>query len=68
MRRRTWVGRQVGGWVGRWVGGRGEREGRLTAAGAFPHGAGFETVVDNVLEILAHADLTHETVLVSIHA
>ena len=30
--------------------------------------SGVETVVDEVLEVLAHANLSHKTVLVSVHA
>ena len=38
------------------------------AAGALAHGPGVEAVVDEVLEVLAHADLAHEAVLVAVHA
>ena len=30
--------------------------------------SGVETVVDEVLEVLAHANLTHKAVLVAVHA
>ena len=38
------------------------------APGALAHGSGVEAVVDEVLEVLAHADLAHEAVLVAVHA
>mmetsp|Transcript_13659 Transcript_13659/g.18096 ORF Transcript_13659/g.18096 Transcript_13659/m.18096 type:complete len:218 (-) Transcript_13659:2714-3367(-) len=38
------------------------------AARAFAHRTRIEAVVDEMLEILAHADLTHEAVLVAVHA
>ena len=36
-------------------------------AGAFAHRTGVEPVVDEVLEVLAHANLSHEPVLVAVH-
>mmetsp|Transcript_7034 Transcript_7034/g.20668 ORF Transcript_7034/g.20668 Transcript_7034/m.20668 type:complete len:555 (-) Transcript_7034:1166-2830(-) len=38
------------------------------AAGALAHGARVEAVVDQVLQVLAHANLAHEAVLVAVHA
>ena len=38
------------------------------AAGALADGPGVEAVVDEVLEVLAHAHLAHEPVLVAVHA
>ena len=38
------------------------------AARAFTDGSRVESVVDEVLEVLAHADLPHELVLVAVHA
>lgn len=38
------------------------------AAGTLADGTSVEAVVDEVLEVLAHADLAHEAVLVSVHA
>eukprot|EP00965_Chrysotila_dentata_P150735 4980259-Pleurochrysis_carterae.AAC.1 len=38
------------------------------AARALAHGASVEAVVDKVLQVLAHADLAHQPVLVSVHA
>ena len=39
----------------------------LTAAGPLADGARLEAVVDDVLEVLAHADLPHQPVLVAVH-
>lgn len=38
-----------------------------TAAGALAHRPGVESVVDQVLQVLAHANLPHQLVLVAIH-
>ena len=38
------------------------------AAGALAHGPRVEAVVDQVLQVLAHADLAHQPVLVPVHA
>ena len=35
---------------------------------ALAHGTGVETVVDEVLQVLAHPDLSHQPVLVAVHA
>ena len=37
------------------------------AAGTLPDGASVEAVVDQVLQVLAHAHLSHQTVLVAVH-
>eukprot|EP01137_Pigoraptor_chileana_P034039 Opistho-2@25961 len=39
-----------------------------TASGALPDRASVEAIVNDVLEILAHANLPHELVLVAVHA
>ena len=36
-------------------------------AGSFADGSGIEPVVNQVLEVLAHPDLAHQTVLIPIH-
>ncbi len=33
-----------------------------------PKTHGIETVVDDVLEVLAHSDLSHQLVLISVHS
>lgn len=39
-----------------------------TASAHLAHGPGVEAVVDEVLQVLAHADLAHQLVLVTVHA
>ena len=46
----------------------GREGGTRTATRALPHRPGFEAVVNNVLQVLAHPHLPHQPVLVAIHA